>query len=72
MLSALGFVSMLTLGGLSGVVLANTYHVVARFHYVLCEGAEYALFSTWCFWIPKILGLDYDQLLGKVISEHCL
>lgn len=43
-----------------------TYYVVAHFHYVLSMGAVFALFSAWYFWIPKILGLDYNRLLGKV------
>jgi cytochrome c oxidase subunit 1 len=75
MLFALGFVVMFTIGGLSGVVLANasldiafhdTYYVVAHFHYVLSMGAVFALYSAWYYWIPKITGLSYNMMLGKV------
>nr|QNS38554.1 cytochrome oxidase subunit I [Paracoccidioides brasiliensis] len=75
MLFALGFVVMFTIGGLSGVVLANaseniafhdTYYVVAHFHYVLSMGAVFALFSGWYFWIPKIIGLSYDTKASKI------
>lgn len=66
---------MFTIGGLSGVVLANasldiafhdSYYVVAHFHYVLSMGAVFALFSAWYYYTPKILGLDYNRLLSKV------
>jgi cytochrome c oxidase subunit 1 len=44
----------------------TTYYVVAHFHYVLSMGAVFALFSAWYYWIPKILGLTYNTLSGKI------
>ena len=66
---------MFTVGGVTGVVLANggfddivhdTYYVVAHFHYVLSLGAVFSIFAGWYYWFGKMSGKMYNEFLGKV------
>ena len=75
MLWAIGFIFVFTIGGVTGVVIANagvdrnlqgTYYVVAHFHYVLSLGAVFAIFAGWYYWFPKITGYMYSEIIGKL------
>jgi cytochrome c oxidase subunit I len=75
MMFALGMICLFTIGGVTGVVLANagvdtamhdTYYVVAHFHYTMSMGALFSIFAGFYYWFGKMSGRQYPETLGKI------
>jgi len=75
MIWAIGFIFLFTVGGVTGVMLANTvidvsfhdtYYVIAHFHYAMSLGALFGVFTAFYYWIPKMSGYMYNQTMAKI------
>ncbi len=75
MIWVMGFIVLFTMGGVTGVVVANagidmalhdTYYVVGHFHYTMSMGAMFLVFAAFYFWIGKMSGRQYPEGLAKL------
>nr|YP_009420726.1 cytochrome c oxidase subunit 1 [Phytophthora nicotianae]ASO76733.1 cytochrome c oxidase subunit 1 [Phytophthora nicotianae]DAZ88467.1 TPA_asm: cytochrome c oxidase subunit 1 [Phytophthora nicotianae P1976]DAZ88900.1 TPA_asm: cytochrome c oxidase subunit 1 [Phytophthora nicotianae CJ01A1] len=75
LLFVLGFILLFVMGGVTGVAMSNsgldialhdTYYIVGHFHYVLSMGAVFGIFTGFYFWIGKISGRRYPEVLGQI------
>ncbi|MBB3951508.1 cbb3-type cytochrome c oxidase subunit I [Aureimonas jatrophae] len=86
MLYALAFMVLFTIGGLTGILLANpaidfqvhnSVFLVAHFHNMLIPGLLYGMIAAYTYWFPKAFGFRLDEWWGRVafgcwVTGFCL